>query len=89
VWEDHLLPLLTRRQAARLGCTCKSLREVVCEHFKTDLGGVLIRQLRAALTAFPRARALMLLRPYGEEWADGEKEALVEWLREGGRGDTC
>jgi hypothetical protein len=24
VWEDHLLPLLTCKDAARLGCTCKA-----------------------------------------------------------------
>jgi hypothetical protein len=39
VWEDHLLPLLTCKDAARLGCTCKALRGVVREHFK-DLGTI-------------------------------------------------
>jgi hypothetical protein len=38
VWEDHLLPLLTCKDAARLGCTCKALRGVVREHFRGDLG---------------------------------------------------
>jgi hypothetical protein len=84
LWEDHLLPLLTRKEAARLGCTCEALKEVVREHFKT-LGLMKLKKLRAALIAFPRAREISL-DGYGEEWADGEKEALVEWLREGGRG---
>jgi hypothetical protein len=34
LWEEHLLPLLTRKEAARLACTCKALRGVLCEHFK-------------------------------------------------------
>jgi hypothetical protein len=57
VWEDHLLPLLTCKDAARLGRTCKALRGVVREHFK-DLGGIKLEKLQAALTTFPRARSV-------------------------------
>jgi hypothetical protein len=46
VWEDHLLPLLTCKDAARLGCTCKALRGVVREHFSGDLGGSTWRSCR-------------------------------------------
>jgi hypothetical protein len=83
VWEDHLLPLLTCEEAARLGCTCKALERMVREHFK-DLGCIDAEHLRAALTTFPAAREVALLG--FNEWGDGEKEALLQWLRDGGRG---
>jgi hypothetical protein len=87
VWEDHLLPLLTCRDAARLGCTCEALRGVVREHYKWDLGKVTRGDLRAALTTFPRARTVELKAEYGEECGDeGEVARLVQWLREGGAG---
>jgi hypothetical protein len=82
VWEDYLLPLLTCDDAAQLRCTCKALMVVVREHFK-DLGRVDIDQLQAVLTCFPTARSLALS-PYGLR--DVRREALVEWLRVGGRG---
>jgi hypothetical protein len=79
VWGNHLLPLLTGKEAVRLGCTCKALRGVVREHFTGDLGKIKLDKLQAALTAFPRAREVVLA-------GRGEKEALVEWLRGEGRG---
>jgi hypothetical protein len=89
VWEDHLLPLLTCKDAARLGGTCKALRGVVREHFR-DVGTIELKALRGALTTFPRARKLTFIRKHfydkRETWAEGEKEALLEWLCEGGRG---
>jgi hypothetical protein len=84
VWEDHLLPQLTCKEAGRLGCTCEALREVVREHYMA-LGVVRLTQLRAALTTFPRAREVTLA-GHGELWGAGERGALVELLREGGRG---
>jgi hypothetical protein len=87
VWEDHLLPRLTRKDAARLVCTCKTLMVVVREHFSGDIGVIKLDKLRAALTAFPRARELMLtgyIGGGGDE--DNESEALLQWLHEGGRG---
>jgi hypothetical protein len=84
VWGEYLLPLLTCKDTARLGSTCKALRGVVREHF-TDVGTMGLQQLQAMLTTFPRARRMT--RPESmEEWTSGETEALVEWLREGGRG---
>jgi hypothetical protein len=85
IWEDHLLPLLTCKDAVRLECTCKALRGVVREHFRGDLGTIDAKTLPAALTTFSRARSVVL-KDDRDEWADGEKEALLEWLREGGRG---
>jgi hypothetical protein len=84
VWGDYLLPLLTRKDAARLGRTCKALRGVVREHFK-DIGTVGFRKLQAALTTFPRARTVALDDP---SWHFDAKvrEAMLQWLREGGRG---
>jgi hypothetical protein len=83
VWEDHLLPLLTCKEAARLGCTCKAMRVVVREHF-AELGDVFLKELRAALTTFPGARSMSLDMRTGTGY--GEKEAVVEWLRNGGHG---
>jgi hypothetical protein len=57
---------------------------VVREHFK-DLGTFNVKCLQAALTTFPRAREVTLAAPF-EEWEPGEKEAVVQWLCEGGRG---
>jgi hypothetical protein len=96
VWEDHLLPLLTCRDGARLGCTCKALRVVVREHFK-DLGDVRLDRLQAALTTFTRARSVA---PYFEAsrwrseaggWGLDQANALALWLQEDegpGRGLT-
>jgi hypothetical protein len=84
LWEDHLLPLLTPREAARLGCTCKGLRGVVREHFK-DVGMIDLKTLPAALTTFPRARTVKLRRAY-ENCGNEEMDALLRWLREEGRG---
>jgi hypothetical protein len=52
VWKDYLLPLLTCKDAAQLGGTCKALRVVVREHFK-DIGTIKVDQLPAVLTSFP------------------------------------
>jgi hypothetical protein len=84
LWEDHLLPLLTCKDAARLGRTCKALRGVVREYFY-DVGTVKVEQLQATLTTFPRTRTVQL-RGSRAEGGREDKEALVEWLREGGRG---
>jgi hypothetical protein len=81
VWEDHLLPLLTCKEAARLACTCEALKQMLRGHFR-DLGVIPFGQLKAALTTFPRAREVTL-HNYGELWAAGDKDARVEWLREG------
>jgi hypothetical protein len=84
-WEDHLLPLLTCKEAMRLVCTCKALRGVVREHFKGHLGRLELPELQAALTTFPRARSVELGYP-GWRWRVEDKEALLQWLRGGGRG---
>jgi hypothetical protein len=84
VWEDHLMPLLTWKDAARLGCTCRALSDVVREHYK-DVSGIDLEQLQGALTTFPRARTVELVSPM-YDLEDIDVEALVHWLREGGRG---
>jgi hypothetical protein len=38
VWEDHLLPLLTGKDAGRLICTCEALGAMLREIFQGDLG---------------------------------------------------
>jgi hypothetical protein len=84
VWEDHLLPLLRCQDAARLGCSCKALRGVVREHFK-DVGQINTESLEAALTSFPRVRTVVV--GFLEDTGRSDVvEALVQWLREGGRG---
>jgi hypothetical protein len=85
LWEDHLLPLLTCKDSARLGCTCKALKEVVREHFK-EVGRIKAVKVQAALTTFPKARAVKLCDIHQLPWVDQEVEALVQWLREGGWG---
>jgi hypothetical protein len=82
VWEDHLLPLLSCKDASRLGCTCKALRTVVREHF-TGIGTIELTDLKSALTTFPEARTLTLQTEYSQ---DMDVEALMQWLRDGGRG---
>jgi hypothetical protein len=87
VWEDHLLPPMTCKDAAWLACTCKALQEVLRENFSSgsgDIGTVKVNELQAALTTFPRARCLTLKGI--EKLEDAEKDAAVEWLSEGGRG---
>jgi hypothetical protein len=84
VWEDHLLPLMTCKDAARLRCTCKALRGMVRKHYK-DVGTVKVKHLRTALTIFRGARSLAL--DHLEPLCQGKYvETLVQWLRERGRG---
>jgi hypothetical protein len=98
VWEDHLLPLVTSKEAAQLVCTCKALRGGMREHFCGDLGKVKLSKLQEALTTFSRARSVepyhvhpCLRRQIGRDpntvWGDAERWALVEWLLEGGEHD--
>jgi hypothetical protein len=89
VWADHLLPLLMSKDAARLACSCKALREVAREQFK-DLGKIKLRKLQAALTSFPRARAVVPQEFWrdsqAEDWGDESRRALFDWLCKEGRG---
>jgi hypothetical protein len=82
LWEDHLVPLLTRQDAARLQCTCKALSILVREYFK-DLSRytVTMDEVKAALTTFPRARTIVI-----SGGDPGYVNELLEWLREGGQG---
>jgi hypothetical protein len=87
LWEEHLLPLLACKDAARLGCTCKALRGLVREHFRGDLGTIDLDELRAALTTCPRARRVTLTSPVDQRDTDEIAiEALVQWLRDKRRG---
>jgi hypothetical protein len=88
VWEDHLLPLVEFKEAARLGGTCKALGVVMREHFSGDLGSLAVDKLQAALTTFPRARSVKLYRNLDDGWGDAETDALVEWMRVGGYGSS-
>jgi hypothetical protein len=86
LWEEHLFPLLTYKDAARLGGTCKALRVVVREYFK-DLGPVSMKTanldtLEAALTSFPEARTVTA--ELSRDKVD--VRGMVQWLRVGGRG---
>jgi hypothetical protein len=89
VWEDHLLPLLMSKDAARLACSCKALREMARERFK-DLGKIKLWKLQAALTSFPRARTVVPqeIWPDAEraQWGDEGRRALFDWLCEEERG---
>jgi hypothetical protein len=85
VWEDYLLPFLMRKDAARLGSTCKALRDVVREHVM-NIGIVHITKLQAALTTFPRARTAVPYCYHLWDWEPPQSRALVEWLCLGGRG---
>jgi hypothetical protein len=85
VWEDHLLPLLTGKDAGRLGGTCKALRAMLREKFRGDVGAIKMEHLKGALTTFPAARKVALdISSYPSK--SPEVEPLVQWLLEGGRG---
>jgi hypothetical protein len=83
VWEDHLLPLVVCKEAARLGSTCKALKVVMRDHYRGDLGMVAIDKLKAALMTFPRARSGELTGDYGQI---SKSWGLLEWLCVGGHG---
>jgi hypothetical protein len=80
VWEDHLLPLLTCKDAGRLECTCKALRGVVREHFVGAVDPIELDVLPMALTTFPRARTLDIFEENGWD----TMEALADCLRKKG-----
>jgi hypothetical protein len=60
VWQDHLVPVLRRSEAARLRGVCKALRGVVGE-CPVELGRVMLYELEAALTCFPAAQSLLMV----------------------------
>jgi hypothetical protein len=87
--DAHLLPLLTRKDVARLRRTCKTLRGMVHECFIGDIGSIELMKLHAALTSFPRAAAIG--DPGATRWPGSglsltEREALAEWLGRAGIG---
>jgi hypothetical protein len=88
VREDLLLRLLRRKDAARLGCTCRELRALVNRDYALDIGTVKLPKLKAALTTFPRARKVKLCHDEGEGWGAVQRKALVKWLCEGGHGGS-
>jgi hypothetical protein len=59
--------------------------EVLSEPSDWDIAAIKLSTLRAALTTFPRARK-MGLGYYSPDYGPEPKEALLQWLREGGRG---
>jgi hypothetical protein len=85
IWDEQLLPLLTCKDAARLGCTCKVFKMRVRWHFRGSLGTINVDQLKAALTTFPRARRVTLTSA-NDDWDIEGNASLVQWLREKGRG---
>jgi hypothetical protein len=86
VLEDHLLPLLTREDAARLGCTRKELRAMVREHFQ-GIGTVKLKTLQAALTTFPRARNVTLEDFHYDPWEMNKRRSCCSaFARERVRG---
>jgi hypothetical protein len=86
VWEDHLLPQLEFKEAARLGCTCKALRGLVREKFR-DIGRIKLEKLQAALTTFPKARTMAPYLFTWGEWGDAKAQTLREWLLGGGHAE--
>jgi hypothetical protein len=60
VWLDHLLPLLTLREAVTLRATCKAMRAIVAD-MRADLGERPVKHLKAMLTCFPKADTIDLL----------------------------
>jgi hypothetical protein len=79
VWQEHLRPLLSRREAARLRVVCMALKVLVMK-WPMELIGLKAARLEAALTCFPATEELYL---YAD--ADGPLEpaaasALVEVL---------
>jgi hypothetical protein len=77
-----LLPLLTCKEAARLGCACHALRGLVRQHY-ADLGLIHLANLQAALTAFPHARRVAL---DGHRYSEAEgREMLLQCLTGGKR----
>jgi hypothetical protein len=56
---------------------------VVRERWGGNVGTIKVDKLRAALTTFPRARSATVEEARVDGW---RSEALVQWLREGGRG---
>jgi hypothetical protein len=57
VWQDHLVPMLSRVEAGRLRCACKALKGITDE-CPVDLGSVNMEDLRAALRCFPKAKSV-------------------------------
>jgi hypothetical protein len=74
VWDTHLLPLLTCKDAARLVCTCSVLTGVAGARAFKYLGRTDLDNLRT----FPKARAVAIDDP-GPRRGGGE-EAVTQWL---------
>jgi hypothetical protein len=81
VWLDHLLPLVTVREAVMLRTSCKAMRTIVAE-MRADLGERPVKHLKAMLTCFPQAHTIIL---YDEQsMTRAEQDNLIVWLEEHG-----
>jgi hypothetical protein len=63
VWQDHLVPMLSSKEANLLRGVCKALRGVMDE-CPVELGDVRAEKLKAALTCFPAAQSLARRLPW-------------------------
>jgi hypothetical protein len=86
VWVDHLLAYLKRTETLTLRVTCKALRGIVAE-MCVDLEEVLTKDLRRALTCFPKAYRVELYDDFS--MSEEEEKALLASLVWQGRNLTC
>jgi hypothetical protein len=83
VWQDHLSPLLSVGEAARLRVVCKALRGVVKE-LPVSLGWRSSKHFEAALTCFPSAQSLHMSYAIPRRAYDETISRMVDVLRRHG-----
>jgi hypothetical protein len=86
VWLDHLLPLLTLREAVTLRATCRDIRAIVAD-MPADLRVRPVKHLKAMLTCFPKANTIELHEK--DPMTEVEQDSLLAWLKERGNSLTC
>jgi hypothetical protein len=79
VWLEHLLPLLTIREAVVLRTTCSAIRDIVAD-LRVDLDEHQVQDLRAILTCFPKAERITLHED--DPMSQAEEDSLISWLEE-------
>jgi hypothetical protein len=80
VWQDRLVPMLSRVEAGRLRRVCKALKTML-DGCHMDLGPLHARNVEAALRCYPKAESMNLMLAEPLTWSF-DLSSMVQVLRE-------
>jgi hypothetical protein len=83
LWQDHLVPMLSRLEAVRLRSVCKALKGMT-HGFRVDLGTLCVEDIGTALRCFPAAKSMGM--SFDQMLEEADLIEVMGVLREHGRG---